>query len=77
MQCVIHCGIQQLLIMNTKIKLGRSVSDKLRSSLDMSMIGALCGSVNIPVYDSVWRLVRSSVESSVSNSVYSSIKNRI
>ena len=59
--------------MNTKIKLGRSVSDKLISSLDMSMIGALCGSVNIPVYDSVWRLVRSSVD----NSVRSSIKNRI
>jgi len=63
--------------MKTKIKLVRSVSDKLRSSLDMSMIGALCGSVNIPVYDSVWRLVRSSVESSVSRSVRDSINIRI
>ena len=64
-------------VISPRIKLGRSVSDKLRSSLDMSMIGALCGSVNIPVYDSVWRLVRSSVESSVSNSVRNSIKNRL
>jgi hypothetical protein len=60
-------------VITPRIRLGRSVSDKLISSLDMSMIGALCGSVNIPVYDSVWRLVRSSVD----NSVRSSIKNRI
>jgi len=56
-------------VITPRIRLGRSVSDKLISSLDMSMIGALCGSVNIPVYDSVWRLVRSSVESSVNNSI--------
>ena len=47
--------------MKTKIKLGESVKDKVRRSVwnlvGHSLMSSVRGSVNISVYDSVWRLL--------------------
>jgi hypothetical protein len=54
--------------MKTKIKLGESVKDKVRSSVwnlvGHSLMSSVRGSVNISIYDSVWRLLVDPVNNS-------------
>jgi hypothetical protein len=54
--------------MKTKLVLGESVKDKVRSSVwnlvGHSLMSSVRGSVNISVYDSVWRLLVDPVNNS-------------
>ncbi len=54
--------------MKKKIKLGKSVKDKVRSSVwnlvGHSLMSSVRGSVNISIYDSVWRLLVDPVNNS-------------
>ena len=51
-------------IMKTKIKLGRSVKDKVRSSVWNLVSHSLMSSVHGPIYDLVWRLLVDPVNNS-------------
>jgi hypothetical protein len=47
--------------MKTKIKLGKSVSDKVNASVYYSAINPIYDSLYESVYDSVWSLVNDSI----------------